>query len=175
MSSYRPDIYGFTPPTKMWALFAGISQRWALTTQEKVDLLHTDPEPAGSPDPQGETAVRLELLKDCFMMISAIQKPEQDPHGCAWVHRTMPVFGNLTPLETMAATPQRLHRLKPLDGDLSIYWHPLAKPKETMGLELVRGLFAFNKPDVGAYAQAQARLAQLITDGERTRNGSRLC
>lgn len=163
MTSYRPDIYGETPPAALWSVFHFIAKRWALAADEKASVLGEEVEPVGSPPPGESAKAHIELMKDCYLLVTGAQETVGDKDGTQWVRRPMPVFNNLSPLDLMTRTPEFLQRnIKPYSPQVAHLWQREDGPNPTIGLELVRSLFTFNKPDISYPGGPERRLAELV-------------
>jgi hypothetical protein len=161
MTHYRPDIYGETPAQALWPVFHFIAKRWALTADEKAGVLGEEVEPIGSPPPTGSARAHIELVKDCYLHITSAQISTADKDGGLWIRRPVIPFNNLSALDVMTRTPEYLRRhTRPLYPQQSDLWTDPDGPRPTMGLELVRGLFAFNKP---AAENPRQRLHELVS------------
>lgn len=167
---YQPDIYGATPPQFIWPLYNALASRWQLddSTREKV----LGPEPSLL-NPDQHKPERVELAKDIELHLAISIVPKLD--HTEWLHRSMPVFSELSPLQVMGATPQQLFNAIDQNGkngwlaNYGLWRGDAAQASPTLGLELVRGLAhgLSSAESLAGSAIPKQLLARLINDGRK--------
>lgn len=180
MSAYHPDIFGITPPDRLWSVFSAVSQLWNIQPQQQKAVLGgIEPQPPGSLPPPAEVATRIDLLKDCYLHARIGFQDTQEPksgilRAHEWPHRPMRSFNGLSPLGVMAASKNDLLKVPiPLDfPHINHLWREPEVASETMGLEAMRGFvgrFSGASEAMDPY-EARRLTAQLIVLGERGMN-----